>query len=246
MRAIILAAGLGSRLRNFKGNIPKILIKIGGRTLLERHLKILSRLGIKDIVIGVGYKSNLVLKELQRLKYTNVELIYNPNFEDGSIVTLQTLAPALIKGGDVIIMDGDVLYDQRILERLINSPYNNCFLLDKNVEPGEEPMKLGIRNGSPVDLRKNLTEPCDYFGESVGFFKFTADTAYSLTQITNEIILSGLNETYMEEAIRHELLSNPKNFAFEDITGLPWIEIDFAKDLVRAEKEILPSIISRN
>ena len=51
-------------------------------------------------------------------------------------------------------MDGDVLYDIRILKCLINSKHENCFLLDRNIEDGEEPMKLAINNGSIVDFRK--------------------------------------------------------------------------------------------
>ncbi|MBR72390.1 MAG: ADP-glucose pyrophosphorylase [Rhodospirillaceae bacterium] len=243
MRAIILAAGLGSRLMNKAGEIPKILIKVGGQTLLERHLRILSDLSITEVVIGVGYKSNLIIDELINLKREDVKLVYNPNFDQGSIVTLQKLAPELRQDGGIIIMDGDVLYDIRILKCLINSKHENCFLLDRNIEDGEEPMKLAINNGSIVDFRKKIEKPCDYYGESVGFFKFSTTTAQSIANTCSQMISSGLQETYMEEVIRYELLKNPKIFAFEDITGLPWIEIDFPEDLTKAETKILPSLI---
>ena len=116
MRAIILAAGLGSRLMNKAGEIPKILIKVGGQTLLERHLRILSDLYITEVVIGVGYKSNLIIEELINLKREDVKLVYNRNFDQGSIVTLQKLAPELRQDGGIIIMDQDIEEQVLLLE----------------------------------------------------------------------------------------------------------------------------------
>lgn len=243
MRAVIFAAGLGSRLEGQAGSIPKVLLLVGGRTLLARHLHILSALGINDVSLGVGYEAGRVEEELARLGRQDVELVFNPDYSDGSIVTLTALGDALTRGGDVLVMDGDVLYDRRILGRLLETPHANCFLLDRDVEAGEEPMKLAIRGDAPVDFRKSLTEPHDYYGESVGFFRFSAPVARRLVKAANKIIAAGGRADYMEEAIRAELLASPGDFAFEDVTGLPWIEIDFPGDIVRAETEILPALL---
>lgn len=244
MRAVIFAAGLGSRLKGKAGKIPKVLMRVGERSLLERHLQILASLGIHDVVLGVGYEAPRVDEELARLGRQDVRTVYNPDYSDGSIVTLTTLGAELTYGGDVLMMDGDVLYDRRIIGRLIEANHANCFLLDRNVEPGEEPMKLAIRNGAPVDFRKTLTEPHDFYGESVGFFRFSAALVPSLLAAAAKIIADGGKADYMEEAIRAVLLEAPEQFSCEDITGLPWVEIDFPDDIARAETEILPALIA--
>lgn len=243
MQAVIFAAGMGKRLAASTRNLPKILIRIGEQSLLERHLNQLLEQGISNITIGVGFGSDLIKKELNRIGRTDVKLVYNPNYHDGSIVTLHCLKEAITYGGEVVIMDGDVLYDRRILNRLFSSNYKNTFLLDRNFEMGEEPMKLAIKDGRPVDFKKTIEKKYDYCGESVGFFRFSHDTTIDITEDAENIIYSGHRNEYMEESIRNVLISSPPNrFGFEDITGLPWIEIDFAEDIARAKREILPNL----
>ena len=245
MRAVIFAAGLGSRLGGAAGELPKILLRFGGRTLLERHLSQLGAVGVAEITLGVGHGAALIEAELARLKAADVELVHNPEYRHGSVVTMAVLSDAMTRGGDILLMDGDVLYDRRMLERLMASAQPNLFLLDREVEPGEEPMKLAIQAGHPVDFRKTLERVHDYYGESVGFFRFDEAAARDLSAAARRIIAAGRRGDYMEEAIRDVLLASPPGrIGFEDITGLPWIEIDFAEDMARAENEILPRLIA--
>lgn len=243
MQAVIFAAGIGKRLATSTNNLPKVLLRFGGRSLLERHLNQLFLQGITNITIGVGYRSNKISEELKRIGRTDVKLVYNPDYRDGSIVTLDCLRDAITYGGDVLLMDGDVLYDRRILDRLFSSNYSNTFLLDRNLEIGEEPMKLAIKDGHPVDFSKTIKKECDYYGESVGFFLLSHDTALDITNNARNILRSGQRTEYMEESIRNVLTSSePNRFGFEDITGLPWIEIDFAEDIDRAKRVVIPSL----
>ncbi|MDA0229575.1 MAG: phosphocholine cytidylyltransferase family protein [Proteobacteria bacterium] len=245
MRAVIFAAGLGSRLGGAAEDMPKVLLRFANRSLLERHLTQLGALGIEEITLGVGHGAAHIAAELARLNAGKVELVHNPDYREGSVVTMAVLERAMTRGGDVLLMDGDVLYDRRMLERLLASPHRNLFLLDRDVEPGEEPMKLAIAAGHPVDFRKILERAHEYYGESVGFFRFDESAARDLSAAARQIISKGGRSDYMEEAIRDVLLVSPKGrFGFEDITGLPWIEIDFAADLARAENEILPRLIA--
>ena len=247
MRAVIFAAGLGSRLGGAVENMPKILLRFGDKTLLERHLSQLSAVGVGEITLGVGHGATHIETELRHLGAADVELVHNPDYRDGSIVTMLVLSDAMTRGGDILLMDGDVLYDRRMLERLMTSPHSNFFLLDREVEPGEEPMKLAIQAGRPVDFRKTLERVPDYYGESVGFYRFDEATALDLVEAARRIIADGRRGDYMEEAIRDVLLASPgERFGFEDITGLPWIEIDFAEDMARAENEILPRLIAED
>ena len=246
-RALILAAGVGRRLGPRAEAGPKILIRIGGQSLLERHLRLLQFVGVTEIVLGIGFEAQRVEAELARLPYARamqISTIHNADYQRGSVVTIWSLRDALAAGGDVFVMDGDVLYDRRLLKRLVETPHRNCFLLDRDVEPGEEPMKLAMKDGDPVDFRKTLERPHDFYGESVGFFRLDEKAARDLATAARALIDRGRSDDYFEEALRDVLLASPpERFGVEDVTGLPWIEIDFPGDIERAEREILPALL---
>ena len=247
MRAVIIAAGLGSRLGDASEQSPKILLRFGGRSLLERHLSQLAAVGVNDVTLGVGYGADQIEAELKRIGAPRVTLVHNPHYREGSVVTLWTLRESFTGGGNILAMDGDVLYDRRMLERLMASRHNNAFLLDREVGSGEEPMKLAIRGGQPVDFRKNLEQECDFYGESVGIFRFDESAAAELVSAAEAIIAADRRGDYMEEAIRDVLLASPPGrFGYEDVTGLPWIEIDFAEDMARAADKILPRLLAED
>ena len=248
MRAILLAAGRGIRLGPLGRERPKCLLEFGGKSLLQRHLECLHRLDVTEIALVVGYLEEDVAAELDRLALEpRPTTISNPRFERGSVVSLWTAREALEAGGDVLLMDADVLYDAAILERLVRLP-GDLFLIDRKFDDaGQEAVKLCVRRGVAVEFRKRLAADLvyDFAGESVGFFRFGETVASALAARCAEYVAAGrLDEPY-EEAIRDLLLEAPGKFRFEDITGLPWIEIDFADDVRRAEAEILPRLSHR-
>src|SRR5580698_8725712 len=97
MRAIILAAGRGLRLKQPEDRqLPKCLLRFGGRTLLERHLLLLKSAGIEDITIALGFRRELVEEELERLDWKpRHEIVVNTRFELGSVLTVHTVAEAM-------------------------------------------------------------------------------------------------------------------------------------------------------
>ena len=157
MRAIILAAGCGLRLQQADDRqMPKCLLQFGGMSLLERHLRILKNAGVDEIVLALGYRHERVEAELERLSWQpRPEIVLNPRFELGSVLTVHTAAEALTRGGDVLLMDADVLYDERIAAALVagQRPVNRV-LIDRDFEAGDEPVKLCVSSGVPVELRK--------------------------------------------------------------------------------------------
>lgn len=242
MKALILAAGVGRRLGQ---EHPKCLLRFDGQTLLARHLDCLRRLGVDEVVMAVGHRSDMIQAELNTLEVTGfASTLHNPRYEQGSVLSLWTLREHLEQGGDVLLMDADVLYDCRLLERLIQTRLRNCFLLDRRFEPGDEPVKLCVHDGQLVEFRKQV-EPhavFDFCGESVGFFRFSGDMAARLAMQTRHYASNGLDAAPYEEAIRDLLLRSPEEFGFEETGGLPWIEIDFPADIRRAEEDILPRL----
>ena len=244
MRALMLAAGIGNRLGNASDWPPKVLLEFGGKTLLRRHIEILAASGVSEVVIGVGSRAELIEAELARINdELPVETVINARYREGSVLTLWTLRDQLAYGGDVLLMDGDVLYGQQLMLRLLNSKHANCLLFDSDFEPGEEPVKICVRDGAIVDFRKRVEASFDTCGESVGFFKFGPDAARDLAAATDAIVTAGQTEEVYEEAIRDLLLAGPaERFGVEDITGLPWIEIDFPEDVRQAAVDILPKL----
>ena len=247
MKVVMLAAGIGSRLGFAGTNHPaKVLLRFGGKSLLQYHIEILKRHGIDELVLGVGYHHQDIDREIAALGAQDfVRTVFNENYEEGNIVTLWTLRDELCCDEPVLLMDADVLYDKELISRLIHSTHQNCLLLDRGFDPGDEPVKLCIRDGEIVEFRKWLSTGFDFCGESVGFFKLSAEAARNLIMQTDLYLRQGRRHEPYEEAIRDVLLTSPRGtFAFEDVTGTPWIEIDFAVDIERATTEVLPRIQS--
>lgn len=246
MRAIILAAGRGSRLaeHNPEGR-PKCLMEFGGRSLLDRHLDVLNQLGVRRLDLVIGYKADQIIDHVGTLfSRPDVAFQYNPRYEQGSVLSLLAARESLESGQPVIVMDADVLYHPAILQTLIDSDAENCYLLDRDFAPGDEPVKIAVRDGVMVEFRKQLAKGLRYdtIGESVGFFRFGPECAALIAAECAGFESEGLGDAPHEEALRNVLLRQPEAFTFEDVSGMPWIEIDFPEDVVRAGDEVLPAI----
>ena len=246
MHAIILAAGRGSRLaeHNPEGH-PKCLMEFGGRSLLDRHLDVLNQVGIRHADLVIGYEADRIIEHVGTLcSRPEVAFHFNPRYQQGSVLSLWAAQETLEAGVPVIVMDADVLYHPDILQTLVDTPVENCYLLDRDFTPGDEPVKIAVRDGVMVEFRKQLAENLDYdtIGESVGFFRLGPEYAAVISAECARFNAEGLGDAPHEEALRNVLLQHPHRFGFEDVSGLPWIEIDFPEDVVRANTEVLPAI----
>ena len=238
--AIILAAGIGRRLGH---TAPKVLLEFAGKTLLERHIAALHANGVSDIAITVGYRTDLIRSELARLDVIDrITLIDNPRYREGSVVSLWVQRVRLAAGTTVLLMDGDVLYDRRMIARLLAAPAENVLLLDRAIEPGDEPVKICLRDDLIVDFAKVPKRAYDRLGESVGFFRFSASMATMLAARVADYIERGQAEAEYEAAIRDLILEHPDRFGYEDVSDLPWTEIDFDVDVARARQDVMPRI----
>jgi len=244
MKAIILAAGIGNRLGELSGNKPKSLLEFEGKSLLKRHIDILLANQINELTIVTGYQSEMIEEHLKD-SAMSITYIYNVRYTEGSIISLNCAQEILFSEPEFILMDADVLYDQEMIHRLVNTNINNCLLLDRDFIPGDEPVKICVKkDGSINEFRKEIADNLEYDiqGESVGFFKFNKLIGASLLGRINDYLAKGKNNTPYEEAIRDLLLIYPEQFGYEDVTGVPWIEIDFPEDIERATNEILPKL----
>lgn len=242
-QALILAAGVGRRLGAMPSGGPKAMLDMGGSSLMARHVAILHRAGVRSISVVVGFAAEHLRAALAAMDAGSpVQVIENPDFREGSVVSLWAGRDVLRSGAPVLLMDADVLYDDRLMERLLGSAKPDCLLLDRDIEPGDEPVKLCIYGGRIVDFHKRPTMRHEWHGESVGFFRFTPGSAAELADRAGEYVASGRRSMEYEEPIRDMILaSQPGRFGFEDISGLPWTEIDFPGDVLKARK-LLPEL----
>jgi choline kinase len=123
---------------------------------------------------------------------------------------------------------------------------SNRILIDRNFEPGDEPVKVCVQDGIPVELRKQVTPGLHYdtIGESVGFFRFDERAARRLADLVADYVNSGREHLPHEEAVRDLILERSQVFQIIDVTGSPWIEIDFPVDVERAARDVLPQLMA--
>lgn len=241
--AVILAAGVGRRLGDLHGG-PKVLLDFAGRSLLERRLDALAACGVEDVRLTVGYEAEAVRASTRQAPSgITLRFVDNPRFREGSLVSLAVQKEALRSGRPVLVMDGDVLHDSRMIERLLGGgPGENTLLMDPELEPGDEPVKICLRGERIVDFRKVPEDGGERHGESVGFFRFSPATAARLAGCCEERVSAGGGHLEYEEAIRDLILAEPDRFGVEEVGDLPWTEIDFPEDVMRARDHVLPQL----
>jgi choline kinase len=213
-------------------------LDFAGRSLIERHLAALSKAGVRDIVVTVGHEADL----LRGILAGRAATVENPDYRQGSLVSVWVQRALLRSGRPVLLMDGDVLYDSRMIQRLLAAQGDAVLLVDRELEPGDEPVKVCFRDGVIVDFRKRPEHAHDWHGESVGFFKFAPDMAAALADACDAYMERGRTDVEYEEAIRDLILAEPQRFTYVDVTDLPWTEIDFPEDVQKARAVILPAL----
>ncbi len=242
MKAVILAAGLGTRLHVLTQRRPKCLIEIGGIPLLYRYFDVLLRLSVTSICLVVGYKQELIREAVASYPSSlDVSFLVNGEFERGSIGSLWVARQAL--DDDVVIMDADVLFHPAVLDRLITSQYSNALLMDETVTQQTEECMVVVREGRVVALSKHVSKEYDLVGEGVGFLRVEHAAVPSLLRSVETRVHQGLLDMEYEDALEDFFRETP--VGVEKIGSLPWIEIDFPEDLKRAEQEILPRLGER-
>ena len=230
MRAILLAAGRGRRLGQ---DLPKCLLSIEGRTLLERHIEILASVGISALTIVVGYQQEAIREHVAALKPSlPIDFVENPRFVHGSIVSLQVAADHLVDGG--IWMDADVLYPAGLMRLLVESKHENCVLADGRSEETGEEMMLGTRGGRVFKIARRVGKDWDFAGESVGFARVGREGAKVMKRFLEEEVSAERLDQEYEAAMDRAFAEIP--FGYERVDAFAWTEIDFEEDIVKARK----------
>lgn len=237
-RAIILAAGKGSRLNGTAGESPKCLVELGGMSLIERQIRALRRTGIDDITIVVGCQADRV----RRACGHDLTYIENTRYaQTNSLYSLWMARPLLYEA--FVVLNCDVLFHPALLTDLLASRHENALLLGYREASqacyGDEEMKVKVHGGRVVDMSKEM-DPAEADGENLGIVKFGARGAAALVDIMNDLIGAGRLRDWAPRAFAGFARQQPLHAI--GTRGLPWIEIDFPEDYERAALEILPAI----
>ena len=236
MKGIILAAGRGLRLKGLNSD-PKCLAQIGGITLIERQVQTLWGAGIDDITLVVGFGS----ARIKAVLGSRVRYVENSIFDETDSLYSLSLARAAMPQG-FVVLNSDVLFAPRMLHDLLASPHEDALLVhyvDRTCQLGWEEMKVQVRLGRVADMAKTM-KPSEADGESVGIVKFgPAGARFLVTQI-DSLLAGGGGRCPAPRAFREFARDRPLYAV--GTHGLPWIEIDFPADYLRAVAEILPKM----
>jgi L-glutamine-phosphate cytidylyltransferase len=239
MRAVILAAGSGSRLRPVLGPWPKCLASLGGRPLVEWQMRHLREHAIRAITLVLGYRKEAIEAVCGR----DVEVVYNPDHAMTNSLYSLWLARNLLSEG-FVVLNSDVLFHPHLLTRLLASSHEDALLMAAR-EPGirysDEEMKIHVRDGRVAAIDKALPD-AHSDGENVGIVKFGAEGAAVLVDEVNTLIEQGAVRDWLPRAFHAFCRKRPLHVI--DTAGLPWIEIDFPADYARACSEVLPAILA--
>jgi len=236
LKAVILAAGTGSRLGNLTQDKPKCMLPIiDNKLLIDYQIEKLKEHGIgeKDIFVIGGYQFNVLKKHLSKRR---VNLIFNPKFREWNNIYSFFLIndiSAIAYNDDFLLLNSDTLFHKDILKCLLSCPKVNCIVLDIYKKLGKEEMKVLVKNGKIVKFGKDIPTSLAK-GEYIGLAKFRKSELISLFDIINKLIKTGKTDIWYEIAFNYVL--DEINIGYIDTQAKPWIEIDTVEDYEKARE----------
>lgn len=233
-RAIILAAGNGTRMGSLTADRPKALLSVNGRTLIDRQLGALHSHDIYDITIVAGYQRERLRAHVGR----RARVIENLDYATTNSLYSLSLARDVILDG-AIIMNADILVSAELLGCLVDAPGDDAVLVERRDTFDDEQMKVAIWHDFAIRFGKDLP-PEESHAENVGIVKLGATAGELLMEEIDRLIAAGETRAWAPKAF--DALAQHWPLLAVDIGGVPWTEIDFPEDLVRAEREIEPAL----
>lgn len=239
MRAILLAAGVGSRSQSPSDVTPPCLLELGGKTLLRRQLDALATLGIPEAVVVVGYRKEQVTAEAVRgPAEVRVRAVENTRYLRGDVLSLWHACQE--SDDDVLIVDASLLFPQEMLARLLATPDMNAIAVDEQRRDSGDGPKVVCEDGWVVEVVKKIGQDPRIRGQAVGMLRLSADAAEILRGILEELVETDKEPLGSEDAFRE--LAGEVPIGVVEVGDLPWIEVGGRENLDRARDAILPHV----
>ena len=238
MKAIILAAGMASRLSPLTLHTPKSLLTIDGKSLLQRSMDALIQNGIKDFVIVTGYlheKIEAFVKE-QYADTISVKFIYNNVYDSTNNIYSLWLARPEAEGEDFLLLDSDLLYDPQIITEVMANKAANVLTLIKH-DLGEEEMKVVTDADGVIKEISKTCNPSDAAGESLGIEKIGKEYSAALYKELEVMMNTEHLENKFYELAFERLIPQGHTYNVLDVSHLFSCELDTVEDFENAKHD---------
>ncbi|WP_313162759.1 phosphocholine cytidylyltransferase family protein [Sedimentibacter sp.] len=230
MKALILAAGLGTRLRPITDTRPKSMVEVNGKPIIFKQIDNLLENGIDDIIIVAGYKSEMMIDATNK-RYDKVKFIINDVYEITNNMYSAYMAIDHMYGSEFLLMNADVFYDSVILKELIKNEYSNSIVVEEGIY-NDENMKVSCIGDRIMKISKLIPED-DAYGVSIDIYKFSKEGSKAFFDKVKEFIEDKKELNQWTEVALNEVLKSVE-FKQCPLNGR-WMEIDNHEDLKRAE-----------
>ncbi len=235
LKAIILAAGIGSRIRPLTDDCPKCLLKVGGVTILERMISNIQACGINEFIFVLGYLDYRIERFVNET-YPGLaaKFIVNHNYAKTNTGYSLMLTEQLSNGSGFVKFDADVVFDCAILRNLMACEYENALCIDRNIQLQAEEIKVVVSRENRVVRASKQVDPAAAMGESIGIEKIGSAAAAKLFVELGVMMSDPANHQEYYEGAYERLIEKDTPFHALDITGLNWTEIDTKADYAAA------------
>ena len=232
--AVILVAGIGSRLRPITDDRPKALVDLGGETILGRAVRVLASYGVRRVVLATGYREDAVRAAMQGAPVA-AEYCRNPEFDRTQNSVSLALCRAAVGSDAFFKLDGDVVFQRQVLERLDESSAELAVAVDAGRMLDAEAMKVTVSGvninafGKGIELTKSA-------GESIGIERIAARASATLFDALDATIGAGETNLYYEDVYSRLIAEGSLRADAVPVFDLPWTEVDDFADLERARQ----------
>ena len=242
MKALILAAGRGTRIQAVHGNHPKCLISVDGRTtILDHQIRSLFEAGVQEIGIVVGYEKRQIIQHVvanYEDRLGDFTFIPNPAFARTNNIYSFWLAQRWVDGEPFMCLNADVVFDPHVLLPALQSSAAINMIVDP--EWRDETMKVIIEGDRVIRMNKKIARS-EFSGTYIGITSFNAEVQHRLYTKVLALIRGGRENEFFNVAVQ-ELADEGLHVGHTSTANLPWAEIDDAADLAFAQSNVFPSL----
>ena len=236
--AVILVAGIGSRLRPITDTRPKALAPVGNETILGRAVRLLLEFGVSRLVLATGYREDAVREALGGLA-CEVVFCPNPRYDSTQNSVSLALCRQAVAGRSFFKLDGDVVFDPEVLARIAAPGAELSAGVDAARKLDAEAMKVVVE-GRTIRRFGKAVPLAESHGESIGIERIAASASEKLFDALDERISAGITNLYYEDVYSEMIGRGELAAEVADVSGLRWTEVDTFEDLEAARRLFTP------